>query len=1489
MSWLLALLLVAPLYAQVDFRKETIYFLLPTRFFDGDPGNNRPNEWCSYYPGNPHNANFSGQEDVTWRGDFKGLIEKLDYIKDLGFTAIWITPVVQNRGPLDYHGYHAWDFMKVDPRLESPGATFKDVVDAAHAKGLKIVLDIVTNHSGRFGIKGQAELKYNTDTTKPWGKNLQGTALKDNPNWEYDGLNPNPDDGKLWSRANLAKMPAPFNQNLAAWNWPGTEAFVTTSDPNWFHHSGNGFAQGWDDTTNLYLRALADDCPDLNTSSPAVQDYLFNAYKKFLDAGVDAFRWDTWKHMGKQDIFALYDRFKAYKPDLFVFGEVAQKRHELHPVEEINPHWYTWRGGVGSSAPAGVGVVDFYAMSTFHGVFQNGGGFGGVTAAARYDHLYGDPSLLVTFLDNHDFGPNNDWNQRYGGSDENLAACMNFMFTWRGIPSLYYGTESRFKAGAYTDLHNAGGIQRSINETGRAYFGDAMQAAPNHKVYQHIKKLNAIRKAIPALQYGSWRWAGNAPGNAVGYIREAGSSYVCVGLAKDGGASFTFNAVPNGIYRDAVTGREVTVTNGNLSFAVTSTSAGIYVKDGPGMIGESGAGFFEPCVQGCTPPVKLSIAPTSSNYTAPVTVSMASQGGQGAIQIYYTLDGSTPTTASTLYTAPFTVSQPTVVKAIAIDAAGKQSNLEAQRYTFELPPPVLSITPASGNYFNPINVNMQASSGVGPYTIYYTTNGTEPTDQALVYNGAFAVSNATDIKAAAKDAQQRWSATVVRNYTFNIPPPVVTATPASSNHAGGSVLVSLQATSPRIPVTIYYTTDNTIPTQSSAVYTAPITLSGGDPDTLQFFGVDAEGRVSEIQKTIYTYYPIPDITVYFKRPANWSTNVRIHYFNTQPAGVLAPTSWPGLPMEKVCGDWYKFTVSGVTSLGIVFNDGAGKQTADLATTTTRYYDNGWLNNTPNITAPIAAFEAQPGLTGAAPFTVTFNGSLSTACNGVQSLNWNFGNGQTGSGPQPVTTYSNPGSYTVTLTVTDNSGEQVSTSQTITVTAAPTGFWVYFKKPDDWAAPIRLRYYNRLPGNSGIAAPGEAMVQHCGPWYKYYFANTAATNLVIADNTNKATTDLHANQHTTFIGNRKVLGAPDMEQLLFANFEITPPTGVAPLSTGFSTEAVVDCQQILQYQWNFGNGNTATGPAPAQVYNQAGIYQVNLAVTNQNGAVHNITKKLVVGQAGETLKIHFRRPLGWNNIPHLYVWNPQPAASTPAWPGTPMTEEGNGWWVLTVAGVQCANVIMNNGGQPQTADLTNICGEQWYDGLFLNPLTGGGSLPLSWLQLEATRQGKEALLNWRIASHFTVAAFMVERSLNGQQFETIGQVIPNGQPGAAYAFADSKLPPAPVVYYRIQVKAANGTALFSPVRTIGLSATNGFAVTPNPAKSQFVLSFGRTLATAAMVRLLNNHGQVINTIPIAAGAQATTITRKAAWLPGLYWLEVVDAQANRLFQHKIMLE
>ena len=144
---------------RTDFRDETIYFAMTTRFYDGDASNNT---YC--WDGNQ--AGNVANQDPEWRGDFKGLIEKLDYIKALGFTAIWITPVVQNASGYDYHGYHAMDMSKVDRRLESDDVKFQDLINAAHARGMKVILDIVINHTGNFGEENLCKL-FNRDYSVP--------------------------------------------------------------------------------------------------------------------------------------------------------------------------------------------------------------------------------------------------------------------------------------------------------------------------------------------------------------------------------------------------------------------------------------------------------------------------------------------------------------------------------------------------------------------------------------------------------------------------------------------------------------------------------------------------------------------------------------------------------------------------------------------------------------------------------------------------------------------------------------------------------------------------------------------------------------------------------------------------------------------------------------------------------------------------------------------------------------------------------------------------------------------------------------------------------------------------------------------------------------------------------------------------------------------------------------------------------------------------
>jgi glycosidase len=205
------------------------------------------------------------------------------------------------------------------------------------------------------------------------------------------------------------------------------------------------------------------------------------------------------------------------------------------------------------------------------------------------DWIYGDPTTLVTFLQNHDVGPDNDFRDRFKGEQWMAAAAYNLIWTARGIPCLYYGEEVEFMKGAPQDVI---GERDTLDQTGRAYFGDHLTderiaQTQAHPLYRHIRRLNAIRRAIPALQKARMSQVSDW-GSGLSFVRDYddGASYAVVGLAIGSDQDVTVGPVRNGMYRDAVSGREVRVGDGLLAFRVRANSAGIYVLNGPGKIGD---------------------------------------------------------------------------------------------------------------------------------------------------------------------------------------------------------------------------------------------------------------------------------------------------------------------------------------------------------------------------------------------------------------------------------------------------------------------------------------------------------------------------------------------------------------------------------------------------------------------------------------------------------------------------------------------------------------------------------------------------------------------------------------------------------------------------------------------------------------------------------------------------------------------------------------
>jgi len=627
---------------RTDFRDETIYFVITTRFYDGDPSNNHQC-WDNQQ---------ANEGDPCWRGDFKGLIEKLDYIKALGFTAIWITPVVQNASGYDYHGYHAMDFSRVDARYESDDVDFQTLIDAAHAKGMKIILDIVLNHTGNFG-EGTLCPLFSRDLSANQAS-IDECMI--------------PDETKLGSDYSSAASGEQYNRRL---DWLKNTRGHNYDAHNYWHHFGSF---NWDDDTRFWAQ-IAGDCVDLNTENPHVYNYLVGCYARFIEMGVDGFRIDTSGHISRLTLCrAFLPQFKKlgeqYKSrrlnqcPFFVFGEVCARysgsvTYRGQPA--LSPYFYTWQSDEaypwdddesswnsivsyegddtrtihtntiactreygdnkteGSqpksdnsllsgneyhtpdhSKASGMSVIDF----PMHYNFNN--------AASAWEHammgdeLYNDATFNVVYVDSHDYCPGPNDNTRFNGGTAQWAENLNLMFTFRGIPCLYYGSEIEFRKGKPIDQ----GTNAALRNTGRAYFGGYLkgdvaatdfgeytasgnaEATLNHDLAQHIIRLNKIRAAIPALRKGQYSTEGCSNRGAIcsfkrRYTDSTTDSYALVAIGGDA----SFSGVLNGTYTEAITGRVYTVTDGTVAVSCDGQGQGcmrILVLNGPGKIGDDG-------------------------------------------------------------------------------------------------------------------------------------------------------------------------------------------------------------------------------------------------------------------------------------------------------------------------------------------------------------------------------------------------------------------------------------------------------------------------------------------------------------------------------------------------------------------------------------------------------------------------------------------------------------------------------------------------------------------------------------------------------------------------------------------------------------------------------------------------------------------------------------------------------------------------------------
>ncbi len=443
---------------------DVIYLIMPDRFSDGDPTNNAP-------AGSTPEANDRKNARAWHGGDLRGVIKRLPYLKDLGVTALWLTPWHDNWNGVNrcdkpwcpntyYHGYHAVDYYAVEDRFGTLD-TLRELVEAAHALGLKVIQDQVANHVG---------------SQHPWVKD---PPL---PDWFHGTLD--------------SHLRNPFRGDLLLSPHAPAEARRPTLD-------------GW----------FSDDLPDMNQEQPEVARYeIQNSLWWVGVTGIDGIRQDTVQYMPRFFIRDLNVALDRQYPSMWMVGE-AWNEDPIHTSFFIGGH--TGWDGIDTKMDA---VFDFPAWDVSRKVFT-----GQIPAAAlrhvlRADSLYPDPSRLVTMANNHD---TRRFMSLEGATPEGAMLHVAYILTIRGTPQIYAGEEIAMEGG--DDPDNRRDFPGGFAGDARDAFTKAGRTPNEQRMFEWTRDLLRLRREHAALRRGA-QLDLHFDDDSYAYARREGGETVVVAL-----------------------------------------------------------------------------------------------------------------------------------------------------------------------------------------------------------------------------------------------------------------------------------------------------------------------------------------------------------------------------------------------------------------------------------------------------------------------------------------------------------------------------------------------------------------------------------------------------------------------------------------------------------------------------------------------------------------------------------------------------------------------------------------------------------------------------------------------------------------------------------------------------------------------------------------------------------------------------------------------
>ena len=368
--------------------KDLIYLIVPDRFANGDPSNDST----------PDTVEKAQRESSMGRhgGDLQGIIDHLNYIADLGATALWSTPLLGDDAPRgSYHGYACSDYYHIDPRYGS-NELYREMVEKAHEKGIKVILDVVTNHSS---------------TSHWWMKDM---PFKD---WVH------------------VKDPY-VNTN---------HTFSLGMDPNAARSDIEIMEEGW------FVRGM----PDMNLDNPFMLKYFRQWAIWWIEySGLDGFRVDTYFYNEKVPMShwckAVTDEYPGFNivgecwntnPDMIAYWQAGNPNHDGFDSHLPSIMDFPLQGAISAALSA---PIPGQESPQPQGRGRRGADIGAVYNALSHDFIYHDLSHMLIFLSNHDIARIGD---TFGHKPENMKIALTLLATLRGIPQLFYGDEMMFVTG----------------------------------------------------------------------------------------------------------------------------------------------------------------------------------------------------------------------------------------------------------------------------------------------------------------------------------------------------------------------------------------------------------------------------------------------------------------------------------------------------------------------------------------------------------------------------------------------------------------------------------------------------------------------------------------------------------------------------------------------------------------------------------------------------------------------------------------------------------------------------------------------------------------------------------------------------------------------------------------------------------------------------------------------------------------------------------